>query len=325
MVATTETEYRPGICPKSYPHAYDGNYKSTIPELYTEVTKQYCCKSQPELSDAGKDRGMEEPLKDYCPGNNFVQCPGGGSCIDSLFINVNTQPTKEVNKAVNDYREKAGDSSDAIATYLEAAMDPYTDVHGLISRNEYGDFMQQVKDSDDGLTHAQQTLNAKIQQKNAELNTKLNDLKETVDHEKQSVILKHRNSIAEAINRFNDDGIDSNVREKINEISELDDGNTKPSHVMGAITDVYSAKLKEQRDKQQKMMNQINTYDGELSDSKLGMASYRLHTVVFGIIFVVIVGITIRAMTTSQSNLIETIIVFIAVALAVYYLIDYYF
>lgn len=323
MVATTETEYRPGICPKSYPYAYDGNYKSTIPELYTEVTKQYCCKSQPELSDAGIDRGMKEPLKDFCPHNNFVQCPGGGSCIDSLFINVNTQPTKEVNKATEDYREKAGNSSDAIAKNLETVMDPYTDVQGLARDGEYRQFINNINDSDNPTT-AQLGLNSNINEQNAILSKKLMSLRDTVDEQKANVILKHRQRIANTISKYKNDGIDSSVREKINEISELN-GNTKPSHVMGAMTNVYSKKLEEQRDKQQKMMNQINTYDGELSDSKLGMASYRLHTVVFGIIFVVIVGITIRAMTTSQTNLIETIIVFLAVALAVYYLIDYYF
>ena len=102
-------------------------------------------------------------------------------------------------------------------------------------------------------------------------------------------------------------------------------GDRNPNVVMGNISNAYSENLENERKNMQEIMNEINTYDAELSDTKLEEKSYRLQTVVFGIVFVVIVGMILRSMASSQSNTLETIILFLAVALALYYLIDYIF
>lgn len=72
-------------------------------------------------------------------------------------------------------------------------------------------------------------------------------------------------------------------------------------------------------------LDNIDTRDGEYRDAKLQRKSYHLHSIVFSIIFIVVVGLVIRAALTEKTDFIDTIILFLGIALALYYLIEYLF
>lgn len=87
----------------------------------------------------------------------------------------------------------------------------------------------------------------------------------------------------------------------------------------------YESSLDNARKEEQKIINEIGVHDGEYHDAKLQRKSYHLHSIIFSIIFVVVVGLIIRAALTDKSDAIETIILFLGIALALYYLIEYIF
>ena len=88
--------------------------------------------------------------------------------------------------------------------------------------------------------------------------------------------------------------------------------------------DNYDSNLAKARREQQKLLDDIDIHDGEFHDAKLQRKSYHLHSIIFSIIFVV-VGLIFRAVLTDQSDAIETVILFLGIALALYYLIEYIF
>jgi hypothetical protein len=98
-----------------------------------------------------------------------------------------------------------------------------------------------------------------------------------------------------------------------------------PDSRMGQAAREYNNRLNTQADKQEKLIDQIRNHDGEYQDAKLKRESYRFQSAIFSILFVIIVGLLIRATLTTQSNAIETLILFLAIALALYYLIEYIF
>ena len=89
--------------------------------------------------------------------------------------------------------------------------------------------------------------------------------------------------------------------------------------------DNYDSNLAKARREQQKLLDDIDIHDGEFHDAKLQRKSYHLHSIIFSIIFVVVVGLIFRAVLTDQSDAIETVILFLGIALALYYLIEYIF
>ena len=144
-----------------------------------------------------------------------------------------------------------------------------------------------------------------------QLMKELKTLKRIAKHNISSVS-KDNSSLRASIS---DEGVDG-----IGEASTSDPRNWK--QISG---DNYESSLDNARKEEQKILNEIDIHDGEYHDAKLQRKSYHLHSIIFSIIFVVVVGLIIRAALTDKSDAIETIILFLGIALALYYLIEYIF
>lgn len=126
------------------------------------------------------------------------------------------------------------------------------------------------------------------------------------------------NSNISKVNAYKD-GISGQITsEGDNVSSEL----TKNS-VMGDEKAEYNTRLDNTADDEKILINKMKMHEGEFEDSTIKMKSYRFQSVVFSLVFIIILGILIRAVLTEKSNIIETIILFIVIAFAVYYIIDY--
>lgn len=104
-----------------------------------------------------------------------------------------------------------------------------------------------------------------------------------------------------------------------------EDNTSDPKNWKQITGDKYGSSLDRARKEQHKILEKIDLHDGEYDDAKLQRKSYNLHSIVFSIIFIVVVGLIIRAALTDKSDVIETIILFLGIALALYYLIEYIF
>ena len=242
--------------------------------------------------------------------------------FDDPEKNVNVEPTQALDAAVRDYRDAEKDTKDALRKELNNINQSYINVSEMKRGKTMDEFIDMVEatTSDSGMTNSitgkQRQFNSDSNRDKEKLYRLLKRIKASSDRGIKD-IGKYNKNLKNVIKKNEITGINTDVEDVY--------GDRDPNTVMGNISKSYSDNLYMQREKMKEVMNKINTYDGEVSDSKLEETSYRLQTVVFGIVFVVIVGMILRSMASSQSNVIETIILFLAVALALYYLIDYFF
>lgn len=112
-----------------------------------------------------------------------------------------------------------------------------------------------------------------------------------------------------------------------NMIVQKDDGTLDSEQSAGGLNGAqqYTANLAASRIKQKHILDSMNATDGEKNDSILQRKSYRFHSAIFNIIFLIVVGLIIRVYITPSSSSIETVILVLGVCILLYYLVDYFF
>lgn len=256
---------------------------------------------------------------------------------DSSDINVNDRPTQELQDAIIDYQNTRNEYHDQITDKINE-LKSITDGDDMISTQNLWDTQNTFKGSlstDDGQDfggHTSINDQNKTPLSRGTLEKGITDLISTTNSNLRQK-LKHIQLLSQR-NVSNINSNINNIRKTLNKdnqntgISDKEQNTlTNPSdtNTMTNQADTYKSQLANQRGQQKKILQDINMHDGEYDDTVLQRKSYRFQSIIFSVIFLIVTGLIVRAVLTKESNSIETLILFLGIALALYYLIDYFF
>ena len=206
-------------------------------------------------------------------------------------------------------RDKLQDSLDNYNNYIDVD-DSVMQALFQDMRTIYQDTSKSVEDRQKDIQSLTKLLKQAMPEENAIILTKLKNVNDT------------SNSNVKKIKEYSDQLKDQILSEDQGISTAL------PGHPNSRMKDEasnYNARLNEQANEEKKLLDQMLAHEGEYEDAKLKRKSYRLQSAIYSIVFIIIVGLLIRAVLTTQSNAIETLILFLVVAFIIYYLIEYIF
>ena len=257
---------------------------------------------------------------------------------NSYDENVNDAPTAKLQEAIHDYEDIRqiynNVIKDKINSIQETAKsnDMISEQNMWDSRNIYKDrlisdgvlgFYSDTLPSDSNPTPLsndsgmESDLNSLLQEANQELDKRLKQIK-NISERGVSNIKANIQNIKKNLDNDNT-GISSDVNNTFENPSSTNTMTQKET------VETYKNNLDKQREEEKKILSNNKMYEGEYEDAILKRKSYRFQSLVFSIIFLIVVGLTIRALVTTESNAIETLILFLGIALAIYYIIEHVF
>ena len=180
--------------------------------------------------------------------------------------NVNVDPTAALNAAVKDYREEDERTKASLRSELNKLNKPYIEASKMTRGKEMDEFLESVEklkdpqgvllDNRDYITKDQRSFNVDSRKDTAELERLFKRIQKLSDKSVKE-IGKNNRILTNTIDKYNIDDISSHTKDIL--------GDRNPNVVMGNISNAYSENLKNERKNMQEIMNEINTYDAELS------------------------------------------------------------
>lgn len=235
------------------------------------------------------------------------------------------------NSNYDDYMQQLSGASDDLKNVIKLSGGAKDDTGTLAAQYQNPNYISQNNTSDSDGTEPTKDKGEPLWKEKKATAERLykNNLNE-INSQNVNNLLKELKTL-KRISKYNISSVsndNSSLRDSIadEEVDGMGDADTSDPRNWKQISgDNYESSLENARKEEQKKLNEIGVHYGEYHDAKLQRKSYHLHSIIFSIIFVVVVGLIIRAALTNKSDAIETIILFLGIALALYYLIEYIF